>query len=122
MSEKLTFGSFGEELVEPYYKKRGFFIAFKNYYSPFGEIDLIAESKTTVAFIEVKVRRKSAGYLPREAVNQDKIYKIKKTADHFLHKSRLYSFLQPRFDVAEITLDENNNFENATIKIIENAF
>ena len=60
---------------------------------------------------------KGAGPTRREA-----IYKIKKTADHFLHKSRLYSFLQPRFDVAEITLDENNSFENATIKIIENAF
>lgn len=40
---------------------------------------------------------------------------------NYLFKSRLYSLLQPRFDVAEIIVD-GNGFENAEINIIKNAF
>ncbi len=114
-------GSRGEDLAAEYYKSEGYFVAARNYYSRFGEIDLIVEDEKTVVFVEVKVRQKNAGYLPREAVTNAKINKIKNTAKNYLFKSRLYSLLQPRFDVAEIIVD-GNGFENAEINIIKNAF
>lgn len=122
MIKKQTVGSLGEDLVAKHYVKNGFFIAAQNFHSPFGEIDVIAESEQEIVFIEVKVRRKTASYTPKEAVNYTKIQKIKKTAEHYMFKSRLYNHLQPRFDVAEIVLDNNNDFKKAEINIIKNAF
>lgn len=109
-------------MAAEYYLDKGFYIAAKNFHSPFGEIDLIAEGEDMVVFVEVKVRRKTASYNPKEAVTPEKIQKIKKTAESYIFKSRIYSSLQPRFDVAEIILDDNNDFKNAKLKVIENAF
>ncbi len=122
MKDKQTIGDRGEDIAAEYYIKKGFYIAAKNFHSAFGEIDLIAESETEVVFVEVKVRRKTAGYNPKEAITASKISKIRKTADNYIFKSHIYSSLQPRFDVAEITLDDNNNFKNAKLKVTENAF
>lgn len=115
-------GSRGEEIAAEFYKENGFYIAAKNFHSPFGEIDLIAESEDEVVFVEVKVRRSTAGYNPKEAVTASKIEKIRKTAEHYIYKSHIYGSLQPRFDVAEIILDNNNDFKNAKLKITQNAF
>lgn len=122
MIDKQTVGGRGEEMAAEYYENNGFYIAAKNFHSPFGEIDLIAESEDEVVFVEVKVRRDTAGYNPKEAVTASKIQKIRKTAEHYIYKSHIYNTLQPRFDVAEIVLDENNNFKNAKLKITKNAF
>lgn len=122
MIDKQTIGGRGEEVAADYYENKGFYIAAKNFHGPFGEIDLIAESENEVVFVEVKVRRTTAGYSPKEAVTQSKIQKIRKTAEHYIYKSHIYGTLQPRFDVAEIVLDENNSFKNAKLKITENAF
>lgn len=115
-------GSRGEEMAAEFYKNNGFYIAAQNFHSPFGEIDIIAESEDEVVFVEVKVRRSTAGYNPKEAVTSSKIEKIRKTAEHYIYKSHIYGSLQPRFDVAEIILDNNNDFKNAKLKITQNAF
>lgn len=122
MINKQTIGNAGEEMAAKYYEDKGFYIAAKNFHSPFGEIDVIAENETEVVFVEVKVRRNTAGYDPKEAVTPSKIEKIRKTAEHYIYKSHIYNTLQPRFDVAEIVLDKNNEFKNAKLKIIKNAF
>lgn len=122
MIDKQTIGGRGENYAAEYYKNNGFYIAAKNFHSPFGEIDLIAEGETEIVFIEVKVRRATASYDPKEAVTPSKIQKIKKTAEQYIIKSHIYNSLQPRFDVAEIVLDENNSFKNAKLKITKNAF
>lgn len=122
MINRQTIGSSGEDIAAEYYLNNGFYIAAKNFHSAYGEIDLIAEGEETIVFVEVKVRRLTANYSPKEAVTPEKIQKIKKTAESYQLKSRIYNYLQPRFDVAEITLDSENSFKNAKLKIIENAF
>ena len=89
MIDKQTTGGRGEDMAAEHYKNNGFYIAAKNFHSPFGEIDLIAESETEVVFVEVKVRRSTAGYNPKEAVTASKIQKIKKTAEHYINKSHI---------------------------------
>ena len=93
-----------------------------NYHSRFGEIDIIAETKKTVMFVEVKFRSENAIFTPREAVDANKQRKIILTAKDFLSKSNIPE-LQPRFDVAEVYLvkDENGQ-ENYKINYIKNAF
>ena len=65
---KKVLGKKGEKLVEGYLKKQGCKILKKNYKTPFGEADIIAQDKDEICFVEVKTRTSSSYGLPREAV------------------------------------------------------
>jgi len=43
-------------LLLPFWKKKGFRIIEKNYRTVFGEIDIIAQDKGVLVFVEVKAR------------------------------------------------------------------
>jgi putative endonuclease len=47
-------GDIAEELACGFLLERGFFIVERNFYSRFGEIDIIASKDDTLHFIEVK--------------------------------------------------------------------
>lgn len=102
---KRTLGSKYEQLAKNYLKQQGYTILCQNFYSRFGEIDMIARDGAYIVFIEVKYRRtKRFGY-PREAVTYYKKRHLLKTAEYFLltHMGREVAC---RFDVIEILDDE----------------
>ena len=49
-------GNQGEEMVANYLRKEGYVIIKRNWRDKFGEIDVIAENKTHIIFVEVKTR------------------------------------------------------------------
>ena len=57
----------------------------RNYYSRFGEIDIIARKEDVLHFVEVK----SGAYEPIYQITPSKISKILKTADIYRQKKRL---------------------------------
>ena len=95
-----SLGRAGEELACKFLKEQGFFIAARNYRSERGEIDIIAVDREAVLFVEVKLRSADAGYLPREAVTQNKKNRITHAAKNFIYRSK--NPLKPRFDIIEI--------------------
>ncbi len=113
-------GRAGEELAAKFLREQGFFIAARNYRSDRGEIDIIAENRDMVLFVEVKLRRYNAGYLPREAVTNDKRKRLLHAAKNFIYRSK--TTLQPRFDIIEITMNERQDLKDADVNWIENAF
>lgn len=113
-------GKKGEEIAAEYIKSKGFFVAAKNYKSAHGEIDIIAENRKTVVFVEVKLRSENAGYMPREAVNKGKIKRIVYTAKNYIYRSR--TNLIPRFDIIELIIPSNGNILECKLNHIENAF
>ena len=100
MSYRASIGKIGEEMVADFLKSKGYIITAMNYHSKFGEIDIIAESREYILFIEVKTRKKGSMTTPAEAVNKDKQKKIVLTAYNFL--SKLRANINFRFDVAEV--------------------
>lgn len=54
MGKTQKIGSLGEELVVRFLMKRGFKILDRNYRRPWGELDVVAERKAVIHFIEVK--------------------------------------------------------------------
>jgi len=83
-------GNFGETIANRWIKKKlKMKVIARNYRSPFGEIDLIAQKGDTFAFFEVKLRTSIQMGNPEESVNLSKQNKIKKTAIHFLVKRGL---------------------------------
>lgn len=121
MGKTQEIGKFGEDFTVNYLKKHGYKILERNYYSKFGEIDIIAANKSVIAFVEVKARGENALYSPREAVNFSKQQKCIKTAEVYLTKN--ITQLQPRFDVSEMLIKEENHKKAVQLhNYIENAF
>ena len=112
-------GAIGEKAAAKFLKKNGYRILKKNFYSAHGEIDIIAENKEYLVFVEVKSRKNSEvnfiNYgLPCEAVDKNK-------QKHIIYTARCYLQRYPkdkvmRFDVIEVYLGESiriNHIENA---------
>lgn len=93
-------GTVAEDKTTVYLRKKGFYIAKRNFHSRYGEIDIIAENKDMVLFVEVKLRTQDSLVSGLEAVDKFKRERIIKTAMDYIKKS--HCELQPRFDVAEI--------------------
>ncbi len=70
--QRLKLGREGEEEAVKFIKKQGYRILQTNFKTRSGEIDIIAEDKKTVAFIEVKTRSSEEYGSPLSAVNHHK--------------------------------------------------
>ena len=115
-------GRAAEMIVAGYLRRHGFIIAKMNYHSRYGEIDIIAESRKYLMFIEVKLRKEGAIVSPAEAVDAHKQRRIILTAKDFISKTHLEQ-LQPRFDVADVIYKELPNGKTKfDIHYIKNAF
>lgn len=118
MNSKQIRGGIGEEITAEHYAENGYIIVCRNFRVRGGEIDLIAENEREVVFIEVKTRDKKTAYRPSESVWADQQNSIKYAANIFLSRSKMSAFLQPRFDVAEVWIDD----DDYTVNITQNAF
>lgn len=110
-------GRLGEELVAFYLKRSGYSILRRNYRIRGGEIDIIAASEEVIAFVEVKTRHEGSMTSGFEAVGARKQRLIIRTALKFL--SEFPSDLQPRFDVAEVTVRDGRVRK---LKYLDSAF
>ena len=117
ITEKRITGNKGEKAVCKYLKKQGCKIIKRNFSCKLGEIDIIAENKEYILFVEVKTRSTGQMLPPREAVGYKKRSKILKTAQFFLKKYDKDK--QPRFDIAEVFLDDKGKM---SINYFDNAF
>ena len=113
-------GLFGEAETAKYLRKKGYTLLAHSYRCRFGEIDLIAEKKGMLCFVEVKLRSSDAHGLPREFVDARKQEKLRKTAQWYLAEKNLD--VPARFDVAEITVEQKDVPQVKEFHYIENAF
>ena len=100
---KKVLGAKGERLVEAYLKKQGMKIVARNYRTPFGEADLVAELGDETVFVEVKTRQSERFGTPAEAVTRAKQERYKKIALYY--GKRKGAEPNARFDVAEVFAD-----------------
>ncbi len=110
-------GKLGEEKVCTYLEELGYRIVVRNYRIRGGEIDIIAENGEYIAFVEVKSRKPDSLVTGFEAVNRRKKGLIIRTAADYCCKNP--STLQPRFDVAQVIID---NGKVNSIDYIFNAY
>ena len=110
-------GKTGENAVCEYLMNQGYSISARNYRIKGGEIDIIAVKDGFVAFVEVKSRRPDSLVSGFEAVNERKKRLVIKTASDYCMKYP--SDLQPRFDIAQVTV---GNGRVLGIEYIENAY
>ena len=85
-------GNKGEDIACKYLEKSGYKIIERNYhYSKNSEIDIIALDKDCVVFLEVKTRSNMNYGHPFEAINKQKLQKIRSAAIKFMSENELDS-------------------------------
>ena len=121
-TEKRITGNIGEDAACKYLRKNKYKILKRNYVSDGHEIDIIAENREFICFVEVKTRtlghedeRESR---PAASVNKEKQLAIISAARGFA--ANLNGNKQLRFDIAEVFLNEKKELER--ISYLEGAF
>ena len=113
-------GAQGETFAAQILQEQGMKILSRNYYTPYGEIDLIVLDKGCIAFVEVKTRRTGSVTRPAEAVDRRKRERIIRSAVCYLMEYPVD--LQPRFDVFEIVTKKGKTFSVQSYRYTINAY
>ena len=108
----------GEDIAVQHMQQCGYRILARNYRTPIGEIDIIAQDKDTLVFAEVKTRRSARYGAPKSAVTLNKQRKISMAALYYLKGVRTPR-QKARFDVISVRNQATGVWE---IEIIKNAF
>lgn len=120
MANNPLMGAWGEHLAGRYLRRRGYRLTAQNYRVRGGEIDLIAENRRYIVFVEVKTRQDAAFAQAREFVDRRKQERIRATAALWLSEHETEK--QPRFDIIEIYAPQGTDTEHPKIIHLENAF
>ena len=110
MTDKNKLGILGEELAAEMLTGKGYYIISRNYTCPYGEVDIVASKKKTLAFIEVKTRTSEIYGCPAEAVDYRKQKHIKNAARYFLTSSKK-KYEEIDFQVVEIPINHIKGLE-----------
>lgn len=114
---KREVGRLGEKIAVDYLVQKGYTILARNYYTRYGEIDIICKKNGILVLVEVKTRQKLGYGEPEEAVTRHKISHLKKAAGIYLSQTDIF-YDEVRFDVVSILLKD----KRCEIKHIESAF
>ena len=113
-------GAWGEALAAEYLRKKRYRILAAGYRCRFGDIDLIAASRTHLVFVEVKLRKSPDFAAAREYVDRRKQDRLRATASMYLaqHPTKLPC----RFDIIEIYAPDGVDTAHPEINHMEDAF
>jgi len=111
-------GILGEKIAHNFLKKRGYHIREANYRCPQGEIDLIAQHKDYLVFIEVRTKKSLEFGTPEESITLAKRERLRTVAAHYQQTHDNLPQLW-RIDVVAIELDQKG--KPSRIELIENA-
>ncbi len=111
-------GREGERLATRFLEKQGFRIRDRNYRNRLGEIDIVAEDRGVLVFVEVRTLKASSGHTPEETIQWKKQQRLSCTALAYIQQKGLED-LPARFDVIAVTLSGGHR---STVRHIPNAF
>ncbi len=106
-------GSLGENIAVEYLENKNMKIIKRNFtFGRYGEIDIIAEDKGVLVFVEVKLRTGNSYGDPLDAIDYKKQQKLRKAAEGYYYVNKIND-RECRFDV--IAIDVRNGIEKPEI-------
>ena len=117
-TEKRNIGDLGEGVACRYLEQKGFEIIERNYWRPWGELDIVALHEK-LHFIEVKTVTREPGqgsFRPEENMHRNKILRLHRAIQTYVSQAK-YSTLDWQLDLACVYL--NLDTRRARIEIIE---
>ena len=125
-------GEIGENVAVTFLVKRGFSILERNYTKKWGEIDVIAEKKGKLHFIEVKAvardlpaqaetsynvtHETSDSYRPEDNMHPWKLKRLSRTIQTYLLSQKVPEDTEWQVDLAVVYLDLKN--KKARVKLV----
>ena len=114
IDNKRSVGKYWERISSDYLKRIGYTILYMNYRTRYSEIDIVAQDKDALVFIEVKYRRNANNGDPLEAIDYRKQKRIYNAALNFLRDNGYdIENTSIRFDAIGILGKEINHVKNA---------
>lgn len=104
-------GAKGEKAAAKYLKREGYKILSRNYKTPFGEVDIIAQKGDVIAFVEVKLRTSDTFGTPSEAVNARRMQRYTNAARCYFSGREINCTV--RFDIIEVEGKKLNHIVSA---------
>jgi putative endonuclease len=93
--DHISVGKLGEDISERFLVKKGYTIIERNYRKKWGEIDIVAEKKGVVHFVEVKtvscenIVNAKGGYRPEENVHPWKMKRLARAIQTYIIERRM---------------------------------
>ena len=103
-------GKVAEEIACSHLKKNGLTLIDKNFYSRYGEVDLIMQDQETLVFIEVRYRKNLDYGGALESIKQGKQKKIQTTTLYYIQTKE--GEINKRLNVVAITGNNINHKNN----------
>ncbi|PRX57304.1 YraN family protein [Flagellimonas meridianipacifica] len=116
MGQHNAFGHQGERIAANFLKEKGYQILEQNYRYDRAEVDILAQKEGTLVVVEVKSRTSDFLEDISQVINQGKIKRLVKAADHYIQENNLD--VEVRFDVI-IVKGGSKGFE---VEHLESAF
>lgn len=116
MSQHNEVGKIGEDLAKKFLEEKGYKILEQNYKTKFAEIDLIAQSKNNLVFVEVRTKIGENFGTPEDTINRQKLWKVLQNSKSYLAFKKWQGparidavciVLNQDFSVARLTHHEN---------------
>ncbi|MHB0978352.1 MAG: YraN family protein [Minisyncoccota bacterium] len=129
-TEKRKLGDLGENIACDYLERHGFEILDRNYLRKWGELDIVAEKKGIIHFIEVKsVSHVTLSmnvthvtptdtYRPEENVHPWKLKRLSRAMQTYILEKRLDD-REFQLDIITVKIDQNSR--KARVEMIENV-
>lgn len=107
MAEHNDLGNQGEKLAKAHLEANGYIILAVNWRSGRNELDIVAQQKDIIVFIEVKARATGFFGEPFHAVSREKQRRTIAAANAYMEKNGV--MLEARFDIISIVIKEDKH-------------
>ncbi len=118
----MTRGQLAEWLAAAILTVAGYRIIKRNFSAPTGEIDIIAQKRSLLAFVEVRLRRGRSRVTGLESVDAAKQQRLIRTSQAFVQRYASYQNHKLRFDVLSFGLRDYRPHRGLTFRWTRNAF
>lgn len=115
---KRELGDKGEEVVCKYLEGKGYRILERNYWKPWGEIDIVAEKALKLSFVEVKTVSHES-FRPEENMHPAKIRRLHRAIQTYLLDHKVPEDKAWQLDLACAFL--NFSTHTARVELLENV-
>ena len=125
VNQKSEVGKLGENIAAEYLRKNRYKIADRNFREKYGELDIVAKSKTgELVFIEVKTMKfnncqEESGLKPEDNLTGSKLRKLKRIASIYSgnNQNLINDKAGWRIDLIAISLYYNSNGESKVCRL-----
>jgi putative endonuclease len=111
-------GDAGEEIAARELVRRGYTVRERNWHCPEGELDIVAEQRQVLVFVEVRTRRGDRFGTPEESITPIKRAHLIAAAQSYLQEHALEE-RDWRIDVVAVEMSSRG--ELVRVDVIENA-